>query len=169
MNNQEKMNNYNCKTHRSPAMSIVRFKPNRAELDPFFGGFTPMSRMIEDFFNATRSNEPLFWGPNVDVVENDNSYEIHAELPGVKQEDVKLTLNNNTLTLSGEKKQLIREEQGTQHRVERTYGRFERTFSLPRSVKVENVRAEFEDGVLRVTLPKAEEAKARAINIEVKK
>lgn len=150
-------------------MSIVRFRPQRAELDPFFSGFTPMSRMLDEFFATARNNESLFWGPNVDVVENESSFEIHAELPGVKPEDVKLSINNSTLTLSGEKKQFVREEKDNTHRTERVFGRFERSFSLPRTVKADQVRAEFEDGVLRITLPKAEEAKARNINIDIKK
>jgi len=150
-------------------MSIVRFRPQRPELGSFYQNFAPMSQLIEEFFNNSRDNESLYWGPNVDIVETDSAYEIHAELPGVKLEDVKLTLNNSTLILSGEKKQNIREEKNNLHRVERIYGRFERSFSLPRSVKPESVRAEFEDGVLRISLPKADEAKARTINIELKK
>ena len=151
-------------------MAITRWRPAR-ELRPWNGmlEFTPMSRMLEDFFGGARGEETMFWGPNVDIMDNDDSYEIHAELPGVKQEDVKLTLNNNVLTVSGEKKQEVKEDRDNVVRVERSYGRFERSFSLPTTVQSDKVRASFSDGVLHITLPKAEQAKARTINIEATK
>jgi HSP20 family protein len=86
----------------------------------------------------------------------------------VKQDEVKITLENNVLTLSGEKKQEVKEDKDNYCRVERSYGRFERSFSLPNSVKAEGVRASFEDGVLKIRLPKAETAKSRTIAIETK-
>jgi len=87
----------------------------------------------------------------------------------VKQEDVKITLDNNVLTLSGEKRQEVKEDKSNYCRVERSYGRFERTFSLPTTIKADAVRASYEDGVLRIQLPKAESAKSRSITIETKK
>jgi HSP20 family protein len=87
----------------------------------------------------------------------------------VRQEDVKLTLNNNVLTLTGEKKQEVKEERDNVLRLERSYGRFERSFSLPTTVQADQVRATFHDGVLKIVLPKAEQAKARQINIDVTK
>jgi HSP20 family protein len=127
---------------------------------------TSVNRMLEDVFGRTENQESMIWGPNVDIVESENEFEIHAELPGVKQDDVQITLNDNVLTLTGEKKQEVKEDKGTVHRVERSYGKFQRSFSLPSSVAVDKVRATFEDGVLRVVLPKAEHAKARSIQIE---
>jgi HSP20 family protein len=127
-----------------------------------------MSRMLEEFFGGEREGG-MYWGPNVDIVENEDGYEIHAELPGVRQEDVKLTMNNNVLTLTGEKKQEVKEERDNVLRLERSYGRFERSFSLPTSVQSDKVRATFRDGVLQIVLPKAEQAKARQINIDVNK
>jgi HSP20 family protein len=128
--------------------------------------FTPMSRMLEEFFGNDRSEGTMFWGPNVDVVENEDSFEIRAELPGVKLEDVKLSLDNNVLTISGEKKQEVKADRDNVIRVERNYGHFERRFSLPSTVQSDQVRASFADGVLRIQLPKAEQAKARQIQIE---
>jgi len=152
-------------------MAITRWKPTR-ELRPWSAMFdlnTPMSRMLEEFFGNERSGDVTYWGPNVDIVENDDGYEIHAELPGVKQDDVKLALNNNVLTLSGEKKQEVKEDRDNCVRLERSYGRFERSFSLPTTVQSDKVRASFQDGVLKIMLPKAEQSKARQINIEAPK
>jgi len=151
-------------------MAITRWQPLNSELHPFFvGNWRPISRMMEDFLTGTRTSEMGVWGPNVDIVENPEGFEIHAELPGVKQDEVKITLHDNVLTLSGEKKQEITEDKDNILRIERSYGRFERSFSLPNTVKSDTVRASFEDGVLKITLPKAEAAKARQIEIEVKK
>ncbi|MBU0690388.1 Hsp20/alpha crystallin family protein, partial [bacterium] len=104
--------------------------------------------------------------PNVDIVENEDSYEIHAELPGVTEEEVNVTLNNNVLTLSGEKKQEVKDEKENFVRVERTYGKFERSFSLPSNIQADKVDANYKDGVLSIKVPKAEEAKSRSIKIK---
>lgn len=152
-------------------MAITKWRPLNAEMRPFWAdNWLPVTRMMEDFLNTTREGAMMSWGPNVDIVENPDGFEIHAELPGLKEEDVNITLDNNVLTLSGEKRQEVRDEQkGSYCRVERSYGRFERSFSLPNTVKADGVRAAFEDGVLRITLPKAEQAKSRKISIETKK
>src|SRR5512143_3142723 len=113
-------------------MAITRWRPAR-EMRPWASIFdpnAPMSRMLEEFFGGNGEGG-MYWGPNVDIVENEDSYEIHAELPGVRQEDVKLTLNNNVLTLSGEKKQEVKEDRDNVLRLERSYGHFERSFTLP--------------------------------------
>jgi HSP20 family protein len=151
-------------------MAITRWKPHDAVLRPFWNEtWSPVTRMMEEFFNTAREGDMMVWGPNVDIVENPDGYEIYAELPGVKQEDVKITLDNNVLTLSGEKKQEIKEDRDNVLRVERSYGRFERSFSLPTTVKSDGVRASYEEGILRIQLPKAETAKARQIQIETQK
>jgi HSP20 family protein len=150
-------------------MMITKWNPRGTELRPFWAdGWTPIARLMDDFFANARQGEMMAWGPNVDILENEDSFEIHAELPGVKQDEVKITLENNVLTLSGEKKQEVKEDKDNYCRVERSYGRFERSFSLPNSVKAENVHASFEDGVLKIRLPKAETAKSRTIAIETK-
>jgi HSP20 family protein len=152
-------------------MAIVRWRPAR-DMRPWanaFENYSPISRMMEDFFGGERGGDVMYWGPNVDIVENNDNFEIHAELPGVRQEDVKLSLNNNVLTITGEKKQEVKEDRDNVLRLERSYGHFERSFSLPTTVQSDKVRANFSDGVLKITLPKAEQAKARQINIEVGK
>ncbi len=149
-------------------MTITRWRPSREmrSCNALFD-YSPMSRMLEEFFGTDRGEGAMFWGPNVDIVNNADSYEILAELPGVRPEDVKISLNNNVLTISGEKKQEFKEDQETNViRTERCYGRFERSFSLPTTVQSDKVRATFDHGVLRIILPKAEQAKSRQINIE---
>ena len=108
------------------------------------------------------------WCPVVDVHESKDELVLQAELPGLGSEDVELSVENGVLTISGEKKQSREEgEEGSEyHLVERRYGRFERRFSLPRSVDPEKVKAEFANGVLTITLPKAEAAKPRRIEIK---
>ena len=108
------------------------------------------------------------WLPSVDVFEDKESLKIVAELPGLKPEDVKITLENSTLTLRGEKKQVAEENTERVHRYERSYGSFERSFSLPNSVDADKVAASFESGVLTITLPKAEKAKPREIAVAAK-
>lgn len=108
------------------------------------------------------------WTPRVDVFEDKNEIALEADLPGVKPEDFKLSIENYKLTLSGERKFEREEKQSDWQRVERGYGSFTRTFTLPTTVNVEGVKAEFKHGVLRVTLPKREETKPRQIQVEVK-
>lgn len=106
------------------------------------------------------------WAPLVDIVEDDHQYLIKAELPEVKKEDVRLTVQDGVLSLSGDRK-FVKEEKGKKyHRVERAYGSFVRTFTLPEDANEQKVSADFKDGLLQIHLPKSE--KARPKNIEVK-
>lgn len=107
------------------------------------------------------------WVPPTDIFEDADGLKIMLELPGLRPEDVKLTVENLTLTIRGEKKQVAEEQTTKVHRYERSYGAFERSFALPNTVDVERVAAKFEHGVLTVTLPKAEKAKPRAIEVKV--
>jgi HSP20 family protein len=108
------------------------------------------------------------WTPSVDIAEDENAITLEADLPGLKAEDIKLSIENYRLTLSGERKFENETKRDNYHRVERSYGSFTRTFTLPNTVSVDEVKADFTDGVLRVTLPKREEVKARQINVAVK-
>jgi HSP20 family protein len=105
------------------------------------------------------------WHPAVDIFEDKDAVKIMAELPGVKPEDVKLSLENNLLTIRGEKKQEAEERNERVHRYERSYGSFERAFVLPSTVDGEKISAEHRDGVLTVTVPKAERARPREIPV----
>lgn len=107
------------------------------------------------------------WAPLVDVIEDDKEYLIKVELPEVQKDDVKVTVENGTLTISGERK-TEKEQKGRRfHRLERYYGRFERTFGIPDDAEQDNVNAEFKDGVLRVRLAKSEKSRPKQIEVKV--
>lgn len=107
------------------------------------------------------------WYPACDVFEDKDAVKIVAEVPGMKPEDVKISLENNLLTIRGEKKQDAEERAERVHHYERSYGSFERTFSLPNSVDPETISAAYVNGILTVTIPKAERASPREIQIKV--
>lgn len=107
------------------------------------------------------------WSPSVDISENDKEYVVKAELPEVKKEDIKVNVEDGTLCISGERK-VEKEEKGTKfHRVERAYGRFERSFSLPDEADADKITSEYKDGILTVHLPKNPKVKAAAHQIAV--
>ncbi|MCC6476424.1 Hsp20/alpha crystallin family protein [bacterium] len=133
-------------------------------MEPAFP-FENINAMLNDLMGWSKEGSLRTWAPDVDIAENPDSYEIHSELPGMKEEDVQITLNHNVLTISGEKRREIKEEKDNFVRVERNYGKFERSFSLPNNVLPDRVSANYSDGVLKITLPKAEEAKSRQIKI----
>lgn len=108
------------------------------------------------------------WNPTVDVYEDQNGIVLEADLPGLKASEFDLSIENNVLTLKGERKFEKKAEEGNYHRVERSYGSFTRTFTLPSTVDVNNVAADFKDGVLKVTLPRREETKPRQIQVQIK-
>ena len=140
--------------------------------------FSELRSFQEDFNRIFNSALPRFfsgeegllggnWAPSVDIYEDENSITLEADLPGLKPGDFNLSIENYRLTLSGERK-FEKENKGDNwRRVERSYGRFTRSFSLPSTVNVDAVNAEFKDGVLRVTMPKKEEVKARQIQVTV--
>ena len=107
------------------------------------------------------------WSPLVDIVEDENEYRIKAELPAMKKEDVRLTVDNGVLTISGERKYEQEEKRETHHRIERAYGSFVRSFSLPEDADGSKVTADYKDGVLHMHLPKSEKAKPKSIEIKV--
>ena len=108
------------------------------------------------------------WAPSVDIEEEDDKYLIKADLPGVDKKDIEVSLDNGVLSIRGEKQ--VEKESGKgskRHRTERFYGSFARSFTLPTAVKVEKVDASFKNGVLKLVIPKAEDAKPKAIEIKV--
>jgi len=145
---------------------VSDFKSFQNEFNRVFG--TALPRLFGNEEGVLSGN----WAPSVDISEDDNTIVLEADLPGLKPGDFSLSIENYRLTLSGERKfENETKRDGTNanwHRVERSYGSFTRTFSLPNTVNVEDVKAEFNDGVLRVSLPKREEVKARQINVAVK-
>ena len=104
--------------------------------------------------------------PAVDIYEDEHNIVLTAETPGVDEKDLDIRVENNVLTISGERKMENEEKQDNFHRIERSYGRFTRSFTLPPTVDADNVKAEFNNGVLKITLAKREEAKPKQIKIE---
>lgn len=107
------------------------------------------------------------WVPATDIFEDTDGLKISVELPGLRPDDVKVTVENQTLTIRGEKKQVAEEKTTRVHRYERSYGVFERSFALPSTLDSDKVAAKFDNGVLTITLPKAEKAKPREISVKV--
>ncbi|MCC5789307.1 MAG: Hsp20/alpha crystallin family protein [Opitutales bacterium] len=107
------------------------------------------------------------WSPRVDISETDKAFIIKAEVPEVNKEDVSVSFENGVLSISGERKQEAEEKGKTFHRVERHYGSFCRSFSLPENVDDENIKATFKDGMLKLEIPKIEKAKPKAIEVKV--
>ena len=137
--------------------------------DPL-ANFPSSLRLFEDavtrMFNEPRGSRP--WSPAVDIVETENDLVLKADLPEVKLEDIEVRVENGTLTLKGERKFEKEEKTKGVHRIERSYGTFVRSFSLPDSFDTNNVNAEYKNGVLTITMPKKEAAKPRQVKVEVK-
>jgi len=145
-------------------MTVVRYDP--------FRDLRSLQEEVNRLFstNLTRAfgDEGIgrgAWAPSVDIYESKDQIVLEAELPGMKQEDFDLSIENNVITLRGERKFEKTDEADNYHRVERSYGAFTRSFTLPQTVSAEGAVAEYNNGVLRVTLPKREETKARRIQI----
>lgn len=130
-----------------------------------------IQRMFDNFMDFPRDWEfPIRGGdlyPTVDISENPQQYNIRAEIPGMKKEDIKISITKNCLTLSGEKKEEKKTENDKVHRMESYYGSFQRSFVLPDGIKADKVEAAFKDGVLTVTVPKSEETKEKTVDIKV--
>jgi HSP20 family protein len=129
-----------------------------------------IEKIIRNWGALPESREPLTtteWVPSVDITEDDNEYLVKAELPEVKKEDVKVTLEDGTLSITGERKIEKEEKSKKYHRIERAYGSFERSFTLPGDADAAKVSSEFKDGVLKVHLPKNPTAKPKAIEVKV--
>jgi HSP20 family protein len=153
-------------------MAIVRWEPFR----DLVSIQDRMNRIFDDAFRGTSrtAGEDDWalggaWAPAVDIFEKDGSIVLKAELPGVDPKDVDVRVENNVLTLRGERKFESEAKREQYHRVERAYGSFSRSFTLPNVVDTEHIKAEYKDGVLRVNLPQKEEAKPKQITIAVTK
>jgi HSP20 family protein len=142
-------------------MNVIKYDPFR-ELR---GLHDEMSRLFNVPTTETNEFARGAWAPSVDIFEDKDKLFVEAELPGMNREDFELTVENNVLTLKGERKFEKKTEGDNYHRVERSYGSFTRQFTLPQTVTAEGATADFENGVLHVALPKREETKARKIEI----
>jgi HSP20 family protein len=144
-------------------MNITRWEPFR-EVEDMFRQYSPFfSRAMRRF-----EGEGAQWRPVADISETEKEYLIKAELPEVKKEDVKITLDGGAITISGERRHEKEQKEENEIRVESFYGTFSRTFSLPDNIDEKGIRAESKDGVLRVRIPKTAATTAKPIAIEIK-
>ncbi len=148
-------------------MALIRWEPVR-ELNTIQ---TEMNRLFNTFFDTPAGGHGLSahrrWVPAMDLLETDESFVLRADLPGLSEGDVNIELEDNVLTVSGERKGEHEERKEGYYRVERSFGRFSRSLTLPDGVDADAVRANFEDGVLEVRIPKPEARKPRKVSISV--
>ena len=148
-------------------MNLVKWDPLR-ELEDVSSS---LSRIFGRFPNRTEPDRELLtmadWAPSVDISETDQAYSIKGEIPGVRKEDVKVTIEDGMVTMRGERKLEKEDHNQKFHRVERAYGSFVRSFRLPDDADESQAKAEFKDGMIAVTLPKSERAKTKAINVSI--
>jgi HSP20 family protein len=147
-------------------MALTRWNPLFADLAATKDRF---NRLLgrDDFWDTEGVTTGGEWAPVVDIIENDNALTFKAELPGIEPKDVAVTVDNNVLTLKGERRIEKEVRKENYHRMERAYGTFARSFALPAFVDAENVKAEFKNGLLMVTVPKKANAKTRAVEVKV--
>src|SRR5690606_8911621 len=145
-------------------MNVIKYDPFRElrglhdEMNRLFTGMGPANFERGEFAKGA-------WSPRVDIYEDKDRLIVEAELPGMSRDDFEISVENNVLTLRGERKFEKKTEGDNYHRVERSYGSFTRQFTLPQTITAEGANADFENGVLRIALPKREETKARKIEV----
>ncbi|MFQ6069251.1 MAG: Hsp20/alpha crystallin family protein [Candidatus Aminicenantales bacterium] len=145
-------------------MAVIRW-------DPFRDLMTlreRMNRLFEDVFTARGEERDLIsgsWTPSVDIYESENDLVLTAELPGIDENDIEIKIEDNTLMLSGERKFEKETKEENYHRIERAYGSFSRSFTLPHYIDHDKIKAEHENGVLKITMPKKPELKPRKVKI----
>ena len=150
-------------------MTLIRFKPELAEQAPVFGP----TDLLRDLMNlqlrafGSAGAEAKQWSPALDVFEDGDTYTVALEAPGLKKEEFEISYHDGVLSVAGERKKTEEGPQLTCFRRERCYGKFSRSVSLPAEVKAEAITASYKNGVLLVTLPKAEQAKPRQIEVSV--
>lgn len=151
-------------------MSLVRWRPAQNLFPQLWDVQNEVNRVFDGLWGRTSTDEGELrgmWSPAVDIAEGKEELVVSADLPGVNREDIKVHVENNVLTFSGERKQEKKEDGSNYHRLERSYGFFSRSFTLPATVQADRIKASYKDGVLRLALPKIEEAKPRQIKVEV--
>jgi HSP20 family protein len=151
-------------------MTIVRWEP----FNDLASIQSRMNRIFDEAFRGRSGTEEDWalggtWAPAVDIFEQNGNIVLRAELPGIDAKDVDIRVENNVLSLRGERKFANEVKREDYHRVERAYGSFSRSFTLPNVVDTEKIKADYKDGVLQVTLPQKEEAKPKQISISVGK
>jgi len=148
-------------------MTLIRWDP--------FREMSALQERMNRLFSDVRAQAPVrgeeivqgAWIPAVDIFETNEAIVLKAELPGITAQDISVEVKDNTLTLKGENKFEKEVKEENYHRVERSYGSFQRAFTLPGTIHQEKVKAKFKDGILEITLPKVEEAKPKQVKVEI--
>lgn len=148
-------------------MALIRWDP--------FREMSALQERMNRLFSDVRAQAPVrgeeivqgAWVPAVDIFETNEAIVLKAELPGITAQDISVEVKDNTLTLKGENKFEKEVKEENYHRVERSYGSFQRAFTLPGTIHQEKVKAKFKDGILEITLPKVEEAKPKQVKVEI--
>ncbi len=153
--------------------SIIRWQRPELTTWPGFGRLTDLRDEIDRLFDAPLTElartAQVFggWTPAIDMYEDKDNLYVRVEVPGMRKEDIEVSLHDGSLSISGERKAENRQEEHEVYRAERFYGRFQRTVSLPCDVSNDKVKAQYKDGILSVTLPKTEQAKPKHIEVNV--
>jgi len=145
-------------------MAIIRWDPFR----DMMALRDKMNRLFEDTVSGRGDETSLLqrnWVPSVDIYENEHELVLTAEVPGIEEKDIEIKVEDNTLTVKGERKMESETQEENYHRIERSYGSFFRSFSLPNYVDHDKIKAENTNGVLKITMPKKQEAKPRTVKI----
>ena len=148
-------------------MTLVRLRP-RSDIFRFHNETDRLFDDLMERFPTQRETGKNTWNPDVDIHESDTKVVVEADLPGMEEKDISVTIRDKALTLKGEKKQEKIEKEQNVHRVERTYGSFTRVFTLTTTVVADKATAGYKNGTLTITLPKTEEAKPKEIAVEIK-
>jgi len=127
-----------------------------------------VDRLFDTFFGRENESNDDYWRPAIDIEENNGNLMVKVEIPGMSKEDIKVSVKDNLLTISGERKRENESKDKTFYRVERCYGQFRRMIRLPAEVDADKVKAAYKDGVLHVTLPKPESMKPKHIDVKIK-
>jgi HSP20 family protein len=127
-----------------------------------------VDRLFDTFFGSNQGDLENYWKPAIDIEESNGNLLVRAEIPGMSKEDIKVSVQDDMLTISGERNRENEKKDKTFHRIERCYGQFRRMIRLPAAVDADKVKATYKDGVLHVTLPKPESLKPKQIDVETK-
>lgn len=146
-------------------MAIVRWRDYDSMDETMKDDMMNMFNWFSNFATTRKEETTRSWMPRIDTVENKDNYIIYVEVPGMSKEDIKINVTENSLTISGEKKR--EEDDENLHYSERSFGKFERSFTLSSQIDVNNIKADYKNGVLNIVLPKKEETKPREIAIKV--
>ncbi|RJP22861.1 MAG: Hsp20/alpha crystallin family protein [Candidatus Abyssobacteria bacterium SURF_5] len=156
-------------------MALIRWRP-RTEVDPFLRGFRDLQEEINRMFNYTLSGGwPSYrndmaegaWAPAINVLEEKDDIVVSADLPGMSEKDIDVTIVGDTLTIKGEKKHEEKKDDGNYHMFERVFGAFQRAITLPALVESDKAKASFKNGVLEIRVPKKEEAKPKQLKVNI--